>query len=91
MRIVGEIPHPLYRISLLHMNNRYTIKIELDGLEQNYKLRESAELDQLDSIHKAITPTFLESVHHNFQSMQTTRNLLLTIDDSDAPMLEGLF
>lgn len=40
MRVVGEIPHPSCKITVLAWNNRYLLKIEQGLLEQTYKINE---------------------------------------------------
>jgi hypothetical protein len=40
MRIVGEIPHPECRITLLSWNNRYLIKVEQGLMEQTFKINQ---------------------------------------------------
>ena len=38
MRIIKEIPHPNYRTTLFHWNNKYIIKLETPWLEQTFKI-----------------------------------------------------
>ena len=40
MRVVGEIPHPSCKITILSWNNRYLLKLEHGLLEQTYKINE---------------------------------------------------
>ena len=40
MRVVGEIPHPQYKITVFAWNNRYLIKLEQGMLEQTFKVNE---------------------------------------------------
>jgi hypothetical protein len=54
MRIVGEIPHPDCKITLLSWNNRYLIKIEQGFLEQTFKI------DQFDLIKETDLPRILD-------------------------------
>ena len=56
MRVVGEIPHPDCKITLLSWNNRYLIKVELGSFEQTFKinmtdLTSDAELLELVDDH----------------------------------------
>ena len=34
MRIIAELPHPDFKISILNMNQKYIVKIEQGTLEQ---------------------------------------------------------
>ena len=38
MRIIAELPHPEFKISILNMNDKFIVKIEQGSLEQTYKL-----------------------------------------------------
>ena len=40
MRIVAELPHPDFKITLFSMNQKYIVKFEQGQLEQSYKLSE---------------------------------------------------
>jgi hypothetical protein len=68
MRIVAEIPHPHYKITLFYHNSKYTLQIESDLCTQSYQFRESpwltsahtlVELVSQDSILKEIEKQFL--------------------------------
>ena len=48
MRIIDTIAHPIMRISIFQMNQKYIVKFELGTLEQSYKFSE------LDIINLAI-------------------------------------
>jgi hypothetical protein len=74
MRVVGEIPHPECKITLLSWNNRYLIKIEQGFLEQTYKinafdLAEESDLTRLldDAFLKESLARF-EEMHRSFSS-----------------------
>jgi hypothetical protein len=73
MRIVGEIPHPDCRITLLSWNNRYLIKIEQGPLEQTFKINQFDILQESD-LTKILDDTFLAECLKRFgemaQSMQ---------------------
>ncbi len=70
MRILGSIPHPIVKISILHMNMRYVIKFEMGGLEQTYKIRESDYINSVESIHQLVDDVFIESILDRFAAMQ---------------------
>ncbi len=74
MRIVGEINHPIYKMTILHMNNRYSLKIEDGRHEQTYKFREG-EIDGISQIHELVSEPFLEKIKSIFKSMSLVRLL----------------
>ena len=70
MRIIGEIPHPLLKIQVFKMGNKYAIKLETDLIEQTYKLRESSTIDNFSDVKKIVDPIFLEAVIERFKIMK---------------------
>lgn len=72
MRIVGEVSHPEYKITLFHMNNRYSIKIENGQYEQTYKLRESANFQSVADVKQIIDSAFLMRVQQHFKELNQT-------------------
>lgn len=69
MRIVGEFPHPKYKISILHYNSKYTIQVESGSLSQSYILREGEGIQTVDDIKKRISPSFIQSLDRIFLNM----------------------
>lgn len=70
MRIVEEIPHPQFKITVFSWNNKYIIKIEIGQFEQVYKINDM-DVSGLDDIHKMLNQDFLEKVMHRFMDMRT--------------------
>ena len=70
MRIIAEIPHPLMRISIFYMNQKYLIKFEQGSLEQTYKV---SELDYIirnvEDVKAAVDEKFITKVQKIFTSM----------------------
>lgn len=67
MRVVREIQHPHFKITLFHWNNRYLLKLESGLLEQTFKVSEfdvtsEAEVEQLldDEFLKQAADRFTE-------------------------------
>lgn len=81
MRIAGYIEHQKYKITLLHMNNRYDIKIEFMGLEQHYKIRETDYFNTPNRIKESLTPEFFSKVDLIFDQMLANQNLILAQDN----------
>jgi hypothetical protein len=77
MRIVGEIPHPDCRITLLSWNNRYLIKLEQGFLEQTFKINQF-DLIQESDLNKLLDEKFLAESLARFQEM--ARSLQAAMD-----------
>lgn len=71
MRIIAEIPHPVCKISVFYMNQKYIVKFEKNNFEQSYKI---SELDYvitgIEDIKKVINETLITSVLLRFEQMQ---------------------
>ena len=71
MRVIGEIPHPVMKITIFYMNQKYLIKFENNGLEQIYKISEfDYMVNSLDDIYKVVTEDFIHRVLSLFAEMQ---------------------
>lgn len=72
MRIIAELPHPDFKITLFNMNQKYIIKFEQGQLEQSYKL---SELDLTgggaNEVFEIIDDEFLATVTERFKSMRS--------------------
>ncbi len=73
MRIIDTIEHPIMRISIFQMNQKYIVKFELGALEQSYKFSEldiiNLEILKVDVAEK-ISPNALI----RFEEMQKDLN-----------------
>ena len=58
MRIIGEIPHPTYKITVLSMNEKITIQIEDRLVSQSFTFRDGSGIKDLSSADKLLTPEF---------------------------------
>ncbi len=58
MRIVKEIPHPRFKITLFSWNGKYIVKIEDAHLEQIFKIPEG-EIQALDELQAMLSTPFL--------------------------------
>ena len=85
MRIAGYIDHPTMKISILHMNFRYAIKFEIDGMEQTIKIRESASVKTAKDIKSLITSEILEKIENQFNELSRIKIEILknSIQDDD--------
>jgi hypothetical protein len=76
MRIVGEIPHDVCKITLFSWNNRYLIKLELGLLEQTYKINQFDIGSEAD-LFKIVDNTFLTEALNRFEEMDKSLRLAL--------------
>lgn len=70
MRIIAELPHPEFKISILNMNSKYIVKIEQGSFEQTYKMAEIDLLDGVNSIFEILDEAFLKTVSARFAEMR---------------------
>ncbi len=68
MRIVKEIPHPRFKITVFSWNGKYLIKIEDAHLEQVYKIPEG-ELEGLHEVEMILSTPFLLGCLDRFAQM----------------------
>lgn len=73
MRIVGQIEHPILKITVMQMNNRYVLKLEANMLEQTYKFNEDDNLRTMADIEKIVDETFLNECIKRFSDMNKSR------------------
>lgn len=69
MRIVGNIPHPLMKITVFVMNMKYSVKLEMGPMEQTFKIRESDIVQTLEDISALLDDTFIDDCLENFTLM----------------------
>jgi hypothetical protein len=70
MRIIAELPHPDFKISILNMNHKYIVKIEQGVYEQTYKIAEADLLDGVNSVFEILDEEFLKTVLARFLEMR---------------------
>ena len=70
MRIIAELPHPEFKISILNMNQKFIVKIEQGTLEQSYKIAEIDLTDGVNSVFELLDEEFLKSVSARFTEMR---------------------
>ncbi len=69
MRIVGEIEHPLLKITIFHNDNKYSVQVEDGQVTQHYKLREDTSLESVDMV-KSLFTAELEKITETNMRMQ---------------------
>jgi hypothetical protein len=70
MRVIAELPHPDFKISILNMNNKFIIKIEQGALEQTYKVPDMDLTDGVNSVFELLDEEFLKTVALRFTEMR---------------------
>ena len=69
MRIIGEVSHPKYKISVLKMNEKITVQIEERLVSQSYTFRDGSGIKDLESVEKLLNPEFMKNVEDRFHQM----------------------
>ena len=70
MRIIAELPHPEFKISILNMNDKFIVKIEQGSLEQTYKIAQADLFDDVNSVFELLDEEFLKTVLARFHEMR---------------------
>ena len=68
MRIIKESVVDNCKVSIYHWNNRYLIKLEVDWMEQTYKINQ-LDLTDESELDKILNPKFMSDVMLCFQAM----------------------
>lgn len=71
MRVIAELPHPDFKITIFSMNQKFIIKIERGILEQTYKIAEMDLTDGVNSVFELLDEEFLKTVSTRFVEMGT--------------------
>ncbi len=69
MRIEGYIEHPIMKITIFKMDNKYSVKFETQLYEQTFKLREGNLIQDINDVKKWANLAFQEKVLENFSKM----------------------
>lgn len=69
MRVIAELPHPDFKISIFAMNQKFIVKIEKGVLEQSYKIPEMDLTDGVNSVFELLDEAFLKTVASRFAEM----------------------
>jgi hypothetical protein len=70
MRIIAELPHPEFKVSILHMNDKFIVKAEQGALEQSYKIPEMDLTDGVNSVFELLDEEFLTKISARFIEMR---------------------
>ena len=88
MRIIGEIPHPTYKITVFSMNDKLSIQVEDSLLTQTYRFRDGTGVGSLEDVRLFMNNQFMESVDEAFIKMRKGYIEQLRDIDSEDEMLD---
>ncbi|AEE53772.1 hypothetical protein [Haliscomenobacter hydrossis] len=74
MRIIGNIEHPILKITVFKMENRISVKFESGLYEQTYKFRHGEGVETLEDVEKVVDATFQAQVLQHLNAMHEIRN-----------------
>jgi len=90
MRIVAYIEHPIYKITIMEMNHRFSIKFEDQGIEQTYKIRASQNISNAADVKSLVTEEILLDVTQHFKSLNSTRTKMLGLVENQPDEFEEI-
>ncbi|WP_345952026.1 MULTISPECIES: hypothetical protein [unclassified Mucilaginibacter] len=70
MRVIAELPHPEFKVSIFSMNRKFIIKLEQGALEQTYKVAEADLMDGVNSVFELLDEAFYATVAARFTEMR---------------------
>lgn len=70
MRVIAELPHPEFKISIFYMNGKFIAKFEQGALEQIYKVAEMDVTDGVNSLFEILDEPFLQTISKRFGEMR---------------------
>jgi hypothetical protein len=71
MRVIAELPHPVCKITIFSMNQKFIIKLEKGIYEQTYKVSEMDMTDGVNGVFKMLDDQFMNTVAERFQLMRS--------------------
>lgn len=69
MRVIAELPHPDFKVSIFSMNQKFIIKCEKGNFEQSYKINEMDLTNGLDGVFEIMDEAFFVTVSKRFEQM----------------------
>ena len=70
MRVVAEIPHDRFKITVFSWNGKYTLRVALDQYEQSFNVSEQ-DVDSLEQVKNIIDQEFLNACMQRFLTMRS--------------------
>lgn len=69
MRVIAELPHPDFKITIFNMNQKFIVKMERGNLEQSYKIPDMDLTEGVNSVFELLDEVFLKTVAARFVEM----------------------
>jgi hypothetical protein len=69
MRVIAELPHPDFKITIFSMNQKFIVKMERGILEQSYKIPDMDLTNGIDGVFEILDDEFLKAVAARFVEM----------------------
>ncbi len=70
MRVVAEIPHHRFKITVFSWNGKYILRIGIDAFEQTFKVKED-DIAGVDGVKALVDDAFLDACMQCFLSMRS--------------------
>lgn len=70
MRIVGNIPHPTFKISVFATEHHFSVLFQAGPMEQSYKIAK-VKVDGLEGVKQFVDQELCDQVHDTFNTMYT--------------------
>lgn len=69
MRVIAELPHPDFKITIMSMNQKFIVKMEKGVYEQIFKVAEMDLTDGVNSVFELLDEEFLNKAGERFKEM----------------------
>ena len=69
MRVIAELPHPDFKITIMSMNQKFIVKMEKGVYEQIFKVAEMDLTDGVNSVFELLDEEFLKKAGERFKEM----------------------
>ncbi len=87
MRILSEWSYKTLRVSVLHMNDRYVLKLEDTLLEQTYKFRDG-QIRDVNHLRELVSDEFYEGCIKRFNEMRSSSHSLFDTESDIDEFIE---
>lgn len=89
MRIIEQYKHGPFQVTIFRMDNKFSVKLEQDLLEQTYKFREGHQIESLEDVQRLLDEGFFAMAQAVFSQMQQLRQKALDASrpEDDFPLI----
>lgn len=70
MRIVGNIPHPTFKISIFATEHHFSLLFQAGPMEQSYKVAKE-KVNGIEGLKQLVDHEFCDKIHDTFNTMFT--------------------